>query len=213
MKVSHGIARLPWLENENSRQAHMSKDDHPIRNKIIASVVAGLILSTLAYVFYAAPDVFRWIGGALSSIWNHLTSSLSIPYWLLWLLLILSTATVIRVFRSLSKRDEINEPTFRMYTQDYFEGVTWRWSYDVYDRLTDLSSYCPNCDALLVHMKEPFQLGPASSVRFYCEHCEQVRAEIKGGGRNYAESKIQRLIDRKIRSGEWKLLIKRELAS
>ena len=139
----------------------MSKEAHPIRNKVIAGVITSAIVSTSAIVLYAAPDAFRWIGRALKSIGNYLISSLSVPNWLLWILTILSAATVIRVIRSLIKRDETNEPTFRMYTEDSFEGVTWRWSYDVYDRLTDLLSYCPTCDALLVHLKETYQLGPA----------------------------------------------------
>jgi len=90
------------------------------------------------------------------------------------------------------------------------EKGLWRWSYDVYDRLTDLSPYCPTCDALLVHIKEPYQLGRASSVRFYCESCKQERAEITGGDRNYAEAMIGRFIDRKIRNGEWQHVIKQD---
>ena len=189
----------------------MSKDDkHPIGNKVIASVIAGLLL---AAIFYFIPKLFQWFVRAFLLIWNHLTSSTHIPNWLLWLLVIFSLITVVRRIRILLKREVNNEPTFRMYTQDSFEGMTWRWSYDVYDRLTDLSPYCPNCDALLVHIKEPYQLARASSVRFYCESCKQESAEIRGGDRKYANSMIERLIDRKIRNGEWERLIKLDKSS
>jgi hypothetical protein len=189
----------------------MAKDDHPIRNKVIAGVITSIIVSGFAFLVYAAPDAFRWMRRALNSIGNYLTSSLSVPNWLLWILIILSAITVIRLIRSLSTRHaETDEPTHRMYTQDSFEGLTWRWSYDVYNRLTKLSAYCPNCDALLVNMREPYRLGGPSSARFYCESCKQERAEIGGGDRNYVDSMIERLIDRKIRNGEWKHVIKRD---
>ena len=187
--------------------SHGKENKDSIKGKVIAGVASGLIL---AAIFYFVPRLFHWIARVFISIWNHLTASTHIPNWLLWLLVILSLITLVRRIRILLKRELNNEPTFRMYTQDFFEGMTWRWAYDVYDRLTDLSPYCPSCDALLVHIKEPYQLGGASSVRFYCESCKQERGEIKGGGRDYAEAMIGRFIDRKIRNGEWERVIKRD---
>lgn len=189
----------------------MSKDDHPIRNKIIASVVAGLVLSTLGYAFYAAPDIFRWVSRILTSIWNHLTSALTLPYWLFWLIVILSVPTMIRVIRSLTRRDKTDEPTFRMYTQDSFEGIIWRWSYDYYGSPSNITPYCPICDSQLVHLRETeFSLRRASSVAFYCETCKQEQARIEGGDRHYAISMVQRFIDLKIRHGEWEQRIRRD---
>jgi hypothetical protein len=179
---------------------HMSKDKD-IRNKVIATVIGGIILSALGYALYAAPNVFRWIGRVLRSIWNYLTSSSNVPNWLLWLLIIVSAVTAIKLIRRLFKRDKIIEPTFRMYTEDSFEGATWRWSWDYYDKPVNILPYCPICDSQLVYVRpNEFSLRPALSVAFYCETCKKERVRIEG----------ERFIDRKIRNGEWKRLIKRD---
>lgn len=185
----------------------MANDDkHPIRSKVIAGVLSGLILAAL---FYAVPKSLQWIVSALSWFWGYLMSGVSIPHWLLWFLIIVSTVTVIRWIRSLSKRDdEINELTVRMYTQDSFEGVTWRWSYGYYGSPINISPYCPACDSQLVYVRNnEFSFRPSSSVSFYCENCKMERTRIEGGDHRYAISMIERLIDRKIRNGEWKRLI------
>ena len=186
----------------------MSKEDkHPIRTKVVAGVVSGLILAT---IFYAVPKLFQWIISILSWLWQYFISSINIPKWLLWLLLILALPTLVRVLKRFLKRDENSEPTFWMYRQDEFEGITWRWSYDYSGRPVNIVPFCPNCDSQLVHVKEnQFSLKPTFSVSFYCERCKQERARIEGGNEYYAVSMIERFIDRKIRNGEWAYVIRR----
>src|ERR1043165_1347250 len=98
----------------------MSKEDkHTIKTKVFAGVVSGLILAS---IFYAVPKLFQSIISILSWFWQHATSSIGIPNWLLWLLVILGVPTLLRVIKPFFKHDENREPTFRMYTQDSFEG-------------------------------------------------------------------------------------------
>jgi hypothetical protein len=184
-------------------------DSHSLRNTIIGTAVGGAILSAVGYVVFFLPNVLRWILNILARIWNHFVSFTSIPRWLLWLLICLAAATVIRLAKPLLQ-SRSNEPTVRMYTQDSFEGVTWRWSYGGADNPTQVVPYCPYCDTILVH-SESSVWGQTPKVSFYCERCKAVRAEIEGGGRAYAISMIERLIDRNIRNDEWKRLVGRNV--
>jgi hypothetical protein len=188
----------------------MPKDDsHSLRNGIIATVIGGLILSAIGYAIFFAPNVFRGILKIFVAIGSYFTSFTSIPRWLFWLLLLLAAITVIQVARPLLRRRS-NEPTVRDYTQDSFEGILWRWSYTWADNPIDIVPYCPYCDTMLVHSESSIW-GETPKVSFYCERCKSVRGEIEGGGRPYAISMVQRLIDRKIRNDEWKPLVRRNL--
>jgi hypothetical protein len=188
----------------------MAKEEkHSVKSGIIATVVGGLILSAIGYVFFFLPDLFRWVINFFSRIWNYFVSSTPIPRWLLWLLILMSVATLFRLVRPLLKRRN-NEPKVTMYTEDSFEGVTWRWSYDWGNNPTDILPFCPYCDTMLVHSESSFW-NENPKVSFYCERCKQVRAEIEGGRRSYAISMIARLIDRKIRSEEWRRLVSRNV--
>lgn len=186
----------------------MSKEDkHPIKTKVVAGVVSGLIL---AAIFFAVPKLFEWIISILGWLWQHFISSVNIPTWLLWVLLILAVPTLVRVLKSSLKKAENGEPTFRMYRQDLFEGITWRWSYDYSGSPVNVVPFCPICDSQLVYVKEnQFSLRPTLSVPFYCERCKQERARIEGGNESYAVSMIERFIERNIRNGEWKHAIRR----
>jgi hypothetical protein len=186
----------------------MSKEEkHPVKTKVVAGVVSGLILAS---IFYAGPKLFQWIITILSWVWQHATSSISIPNWLLWLLVILGMPTLLKVLKPLLKHKENSEPTFRMYTQDSFEGATWRWSYDYSGGPVNIVPFCPICDSQLVHVKEnQYSLRPSLSVSFYCERCKQERARIEGGNEFYAVSMIERFIDRNVRNGEWEHVIRR----
>ena len=185
----------------------MSKDEHPIKTKVVAGVVSGLIL---AAIFYAAPKFFQGTVSVLSWLWQHSISSISIPNWLLFVLLILAVPTLVRVLKAFLRQGENGDPTFRMYKQDSFEGVTWRWSYDYSGSPVNIVPFCPSCDSQLVHVKEnQFSLRPTLSVSFYCERCKQERARIEGGNEFYAVSMIERFIDRKIRNGDWHHAIRR----
>jgi len=181
-------------------------ENQSVRNGIVATVVGGLILSAL----YAVPHIVQATLGVFTSVLDYFSSGINIPHWLLWLLIVLSLITLSRLIAPLLKRDSNDEPDFRRYTQDSFEGVIWRWSYDRHDTPINILPFCPYCDAMLVHVKQPFNFSGSASVSFYCESCKQVRAEIEGGDRHYAISMIERFIDRKLRNGEWKGLIRRD---
>jgi beta-lactamase regulating signal transducer with metallopeptidase domain len=101
--------------------SHGKENKESIKGKVIAGVASGLIL---AAIFYFVPRLVHWIVRVFISIWNHLTASTHIPNWLLWILVILSLITVVRRIKFLMEREVNNDPTFRMYTHDSFEGLT-----------------------------------------------------------------------------------------
>jgi|ERR1043166_3783072 hypothetical protein len=187
----------------------MAKDDsHSLRNWIVATsatVVGGLILALI----FLLPNVFRWLLHVIVTAARYFASFTSIPRWLFWLLVSLAAATLFRFLKPWFQRTN-DEPTFRDYTKDSFEGITWRWSYDWNDNPINIEPFCPYCDTLLVH-SESSHRGQTPKVSFYCERCKATRTEIEGGGRFYATSMIERFIDRNVRNGEWKRLIERNV--
>jgi hypothetical protein len=184
-------------------------EKHSVRNGIFVTVIGGLILAAVIYGLSFIPGLFRWVGTLIAGFWHHLTSSIAIPWALFWLLLILSTICIIRIVRPLFKRGS-DVPRLRSYTEDRFENIVWRWSYNFANQPINIQPYCPYCDIQLVHVVPPFWDNQGDKVSFYCENCKRTLANVEGGGRSYAISMIARHIDRKIRTGEWEQLIERD---
>jgi hypothetical protein len=186
----------------------MGKDEkHSVRSNVIGTVIGGLILSGIGYAVLFVPNLFRRIADLFVQVWGYFTASTSTPRWLLWLLFLTAAVTVFRLIRPALKRRS-DEPRVSMYREDTFEGVIWRWSYDWANNPVNIQPYCPHCDTMLVHSESSFW-SDTRKVSFYCENCKRMLTEIEGGGRSYAISMIARLIDRKIRSEEWRRLVNR----
>ena len=86
---------------------------------VVATVAGGLILAI-------APEFFASIGGAFSQVWDHLNGTTELPNWGLYLLVIMSAASLIQLAaRVISPKG----PRVHAYNQDTFLNVLWRWEY------------------------------------------------------------------------------------
>jgi hypothetical protein len=181
-------------------------DKHPIRTGIITgiigSIIATLILDWLGYLPSFISSLFRRIFNLCIRAWTYSVSSTPVYRWLLWLLILISAIALFRILKPLFTRHS-DEPKLKTYRQDFFENVIWRWDYNLLKEPTNIRAYCPQCDTLLVHSQPSFWT-PVKMTILYCEKCKQPRAEIEGGSVQYVIAMIKRLIDSKIRSGEWK---------
>jgi len=97
---------------------------------------------------------------------------------------------------------KILEPKHKMYRQDKFHGMMWKWKYKN-DRIVDLWCYCPTCNSMLhvddENCKATSTLGDKTTF-FICDTCnEREIGRIKGGDRRYALKVVIRAILAKIR--------------
>ena len=97
---------------------------------------------------------------------------------------------------------KILKPKYKMYKQDMFHGMLWKWKYNG-ERIIDLWCYCPACKSMLHVDDENCQttstLGDKTTF-FVCDTCnEREIGRIKGGDRRYALKVVMRAILAKIR--------------
>ncbi len=185
-----------------------NKHPHPVRNGIIATVVGGLILSTIPQLRGFLVEAMSWVWTGVIWVWAALISDYSVPGWALLIigLFALVGLAVLCVVLWLQ-----NEPAYRRnYTEVMLYGAKWRWRWSWIGKdISDLWCFCPSCDAELVIYREGY-----TKTDFICERCSpdgadrhrrsrgRVVATVEGGDRYYAVSAVKREILRRIRNSE-----------
>jgi hypothetical protein len=104
-----------------------------------------------------------------------------------------------------------SESGWRAYTRDVFpgfDGAVWRWQYSsVEGTVLRAAPFCPRCDMVLfLRYQGARPIGYRTT--FLCEHCRWESTEIEGDP-DEIEDRVKRLIDRKVRSGEWEAAVRR----
>lgn len=177
----------------------MEKISHKIFVSVAASVIAALILRFLTGI--SLLDFIGFGRDFLKECWHASTGKILIPRWLFSILLVLTGAAIGAFFSNLAKRQR--ERSHTSYRKDTFEGLVWRWEYSLIGEISHTWCYCPTCDTLLVYrdtMKYEAEVRPA--IRLICERCDQEKAVLLGH-RGDVVARIERLIDRNIRVGDW----------
>jgi hypothetical protein len=188
----------------------MSKEkDRSLRNGVIAAIVSAVALPVLAWLF-------GWLGAlfdALAAVWRFFITSSPVPRWLIALLVLITFGSVYallkQTLRALAKAAA--ESSWRAYTQDVFlgfDGALWRWQYSSTDStVLRVAPFCPRCDMVLFQRYEGANyIG--YQTKFLCENCQWESTEIEGSP-DQLEDRVKRLINRKIRSGEWEATVRR----
>ncbi len=177
-------------------------DNHPLRTLVLGTVISGLILA-----------IFLWLAGFLPAIWHalksasiwffhFLVSSFPIPVWSIVFIFILIVPTLIKLFSRFSKKD-VNHPNWRDYNEDEILKMRWRWRYTSYGgNIENIVCFCPSDDTQLIY--EDW----GSQVVFRCETCRRQFGPIQGS-HGYIIGMIERQIQRKLRTGEWKEVVQR----
>ena len=191
----------------------LNTTSHPF-NKAVAvagTVVGGLILVVIPKSSGLVVGMLSWAWSGISSVWVLLQSSHPVLGWVILVLGLLALFGLIFIGFLLKEllhgKKETAGPAFQNYTEDMVDGIKWRWRWRG-NQLTDLTCFCPVCDAQLVHA-EGF-----SDTRFICERCPsdgsfftdgsrgRVVGTVMGGNRYYAVGAIEREILRRIRTGQ-----------
>jgi uncharacterized protein YlaI len=139
------------------------------------------------------------------TIWldEILLSSFTIPVWLLSIISILASVSVIKFFLLLINN---SNPEYKAYVKDFIYGTNWRWKWKK-DEIVELQCYCPICDSVLVYDESSChtRYTDVAKTDFICENCKsQIVTSIHGGNKKYAFNAVKREIERKIRTNEYK---------
>ncbi len=175
-----------------------------IKNGIIASVIAGVILMLISPVKSYVWDFLQWISSGILWLWGALWAKHAFPGWMLVIVACLALVGIITLIISLHK--VFTKKDFHSFTEGRLYGAVWRWKW-ASDRISNLWCFCPRCDATLVYDDSSCRnlMENTNRTDFICENCgNSVIASITGGRMAYALGVVEREIYRKIRTGEFK---------
>jgi hypothetical protein len=158
----------------------------PVWSRVIASVIFVVGATIVTY--------FRkTIGRFIKRILEFIFSTTAVPNWLIGLLCLLSLLAILIICAFIWDRfhpSQTKELAWSKYTSDIFFGLRWRWSYSIYSGISNLCSFCPDCD---------YQIYQYDSC---CDSCGK-RFDQPYESRDTIEGKVERLIQQKLRNGTW----------
>jgi len=183
-------------------------EKHTIRNGIIASVIAGLILAVFLSSWFRGilQACFHGLLSAIIFMGGLLVHPIKIPVWVFAVLTMLAIFPIFRIMHALIKK--YGESSEHTYIQDNLFGVVWRWCYNS-SGIGNLWAFCPNCDLELVFdeqrsdHRKPSPFYPPEFTQFVCENCD-IKSQKLPGKKSEALSRIEREIYRRLRTGEWR---------
>jgi len=181
------------------------KVSHAVRNSVAGAIAATIVSALIPAVRDWAWSGLQAVGAGFGYCWALLVSVYPIPGWLILIGIAFAVPVLLSGIRRMRGP---KEPSWDdAYCEDRMHSVVWRWQY-AGRRIVNVHPYCPTCDAHLVFEElydEEAMRWPRTINRtaFHCEHCGGIRTTIEGD-RDYVLAKVEREIDRRIRTGEWK---------
>lgn len=165
----------------------------------VAGIVSALITSV---VIALVPEAREWFIRTIESVWSHLGESTLLSNCILYPLIGWSGLSAFLLILHIRERF-FNKDQSMLYLQDQFRGVIWRWSYRR-KKIIRIAAFCPRCDTQLLFKPSGSMSTPCTYL--HCERCHDNLCVMEG---NYSAvtDTIQRLIERNLRTGEWKNLI------
>lgn len=198
----------------------MIDDKNPIRNGIIVTVVGGIILAILAWIFGGVLEVikiiFNWVISAASSIkevyvyvGDYFQSPVTINWGWLWLLCALSVIALWKMLQPLisplikkEKTPKPYKPRLDDYKKDVVFNIMWEWSKINGTLPNKLEGFCPNCSTRLIYTPEIYP----DKTSFICQNCNR-KIKTLDGDIHFAIGTVERQIERRIKTGEWKSIV------
>ncbi|WP_211829256.1 hypothetical protein [Kistimonas asteriae] len=175
-----------------------------IRNSVIASVLAGVILLVVPEIRAYAVTLLSWLRNSVLWFWEALIDSYALPGWAWLFVFLLALIGSLAIFFEI--KGEKAEPEYKKYVEDFMFGAKWRW-YWVGNQISNIWCFCPRCDANLVYDDSSCRdfYSDIKKTDFICENCgHSVVASVKGGNKNYAVGAAEREALRRIRTNEYK---------
>ncbi|OGU67771.1 MAG: hypothetical protein A2499_01070 [Stygiobacter sp. RIFOXYC12_FULL_38_8] len=207
------------------------KDKKSIRNNTIATLLAAVILSIISYL----GGIIPWLISVSSNIFKWLTTNISIPIWIFFVLILFPLKSFLAFVNHLRAKGKIektisngklntqspktnnttqkpgnNKPQLssKDYNHDFIYNLKWRWSYSSNGSIINLVPFCPNCDfQVRPHRTSSFQI--LDNIGFRCEDCCKDIADFDHDYK-VLEDKVIRVIQKNIRNDLWQSRIIKE---
>lgn len=175
----------------------------PVWSKVIASLI---LLAAPYATWHFWPTLSEWAARSLS----FLTTTTEVANWWLSILYTLSFLAVIApatLFFVVIRENKSQPDPITNYIFDDFLGMNWRWGYLSNRVIHSVRPFCPHCDfQIYPRGGGAYEFNPVTS--FQCDHCHRLDKKI-GGSFSEIEDTVERLIQLKLRNGEWASVVKR----
>lgn len=186
--------------NQSSRLKHAA--EHPILSGLIVAAVAAVGGSIWATVKGAWPAVLSATWSLILAAWLWLGSTTGVWNWLLILLTAVSLGAIgVFVVAVWQNRTSPTPLTPQDYISDSFEGLRWFWNYDYFGKVSNIYACCPDC-LLQLEPRYDARMYGSDRITYACENCKATKATFDEH-HNKLESRIERFIHKKLRTGEW----------
>jgi hypothetical protein len=169
--------------------------------EIVIGVIIGVIVVLLGTLIHG---LWTWVSTIAVELYRFLISSVTIPIGVIAILAVLSLPTLIKMVKSFLPNKKV--PKLRMYTEDIFDGMIWRWKLFEPNNVMELLCFCPDDQMELV--PDPSSNIHSDLTSFHCGRCNRDWEPLVGT-EDDIKKRITLEIDRKIRTGEWKEVVKR----
>lgn len=184
------------------------------KDPVVSAVIAGVVLAVAGSVWATLKGWWSTIGLGIAYGWHWLALSSSLPNWLLVVLSFCALAVVFLIAAiAISRLGGVGEPavTWRSYRHDHYHGVDWQWSFEHGSGNVEwLTPLCPSCQCQLVR-ESPDYFQSSVAFVLHCKHCRKNIAEFKDDYLQVLRD-VGLLIQRKVRTGEWRNMIGQSLA-
>lgn len=171
-------------------------------SSLIASVIVIALISGGLWAVFNVPGVLPWLYDSYELIRNNLFATYTISNWVLYILLLCVLYVAVSLIILFVKP---RQPKVTSYKKDDFLGITWRWSYQRKIPV-DPWCFCSECNTELVYTYTGSRSDQETEL--FCETCNITKLR-HDGDKTYLINRVLRLIERKIRTEEWKAEIKR----
>jgi len=185
-----------------------NKEKHSVRNGIIATVVGGIILWLVEPLQQLFAKLLIKVWDSAQWLWDAFLSNYNIPGWLILIACLLALPTILKFFLQIFKDEE---PHFK-YVNDYINNVNWEWKW-IGGQISNLWCFCPSCEGRLVYEQfEVFEETYVNKTNFLCENCGHSTKTTILGTYPQAIGSIEREIERRIRTDEYKKIFESRAA-
>lgn len=177
----------------------MSEDRHSLWSALLkgaAGAVGGVLVLNLLGLL---GQFWTLLGQVNMSISKHLFAQSLWPNWLAYLSSLWPALLLARWALRRWRNRKSSTSRFKKLTLD---GVVWRWS-GVMMVSHGLKSFCPACDNGLVYEERGVGYLGERRVRLFCDRCNVSRTDQPGGFADL-QNRVDREIDRLIRTGQWR---------
>jgi len=166
-------------------------------SSIIASIILIALIAAGLWAVFFVPGVLPKLNETYLLILRHLFETHTMPNWELYLLLLSVLYVAISIIILFVKP---RQPKVTSYKKDDFLGITWRWSYQRKIPV-DPWCFCSECNTELVYTYTGSRSDQETEL--FCENCNITKLR-HDGDKTYLINRVLRLIERKIRTEEWK---------